>query len=387
MRVLQLVKTNVGGTWALAQARWLTEHGAEVITVVPSMTGGNAERYKAYGMRVIAADLSLPLRQPWELPARIRQARSLVASVSPDIIHCHFVTNVVLIRLALRRSLIPRLFQVPGPLHLEHRLFRWAEIALSTAADHWAGSCRRTCSIYREAGIAEGRVFLNYYGGAGGDSCDEYEADSGVLRHEFGLPEDATLVGMVSYFYKPKWHLLQTRGLKGHEDFIDAIALARSRDPKIKGVIVGDGWGNASGYVAKVKAYAERRCPDGVIFTGFRDDLKRVYREFAVVVHPSHSENLGGAAESLAAGVPTIATNIGGFPDIVIDGVTGLLVPARDPDALAAAIIRLTEDRSWAEGMADAGRKIVRELLDLDNTGVAVLETYRQMVGVRDVGA
>lgn len=387
MRVLQVVKTNEGGTWAYNQARWLTEHGVEVVTVLPSIDGGNADRYHECGMPVIARDLSLPLRRPWNLPTRIKEIRSLVASVSPDIIHCHFVTNIAMLRIALRGSRIPRLFQVPGPLHLEHWFFRWAEIALSTKADSWAGSCTRTCEIYQNAGVSEHRVFLNYYGGAGGASCDEYQTDFGVLRGELGLPQDAILVGMVSYFYAPKRYLLQMRGLKGHEDFIDAIALARSKNPKIVGVVVGDGWGNAASYVAKVKAYAEERCPGGVVFTGFRDDLKRIYREFAVAVHPSHSENLGGAAESLAAGVPTIATNIGGFPDIVIDEVTGLLVPSEDPDALAAAIMRLTEDRAWAVDMADAGRKIVCELLDLENTGAAVLDTYRRLVGLRDDSA
>lgn len=387
MRVLQVVKTTEGATWAFNQAQWLTDHGVEVVTVLPSSGAGNAQRYHESGMPVIEGDLSIPLRHPWHLPARIKGVRALVSSVSPDIIHTHFVTNVAMLRIALRRSRIPRLFQVPGPLHLEHWFFKRAEIALSTEADFWAGSCKRTCAIYREAGIADNRLFLNYYGGAGGVSCDKYQPDSGSLRNELGLPEDAVLVGMVSYFYMPKRFLFQMRGLKGHEDFIDAIVLARAKDPRIVGVIVGDAWGNAASYVAKVKAYAERQCPGGVVFTGFRNDLKRIYREFAVAVHPSHSENLGGAAESLAAGVPTIATSVGGFPDIVIDGVTGLLVPPKDPNTLAAAIMRLTADRTWAEGMADAGRKLVRELLDIENTGAALFDTYQRMLGQHDADA
>jgi glycosyltransferase involved in cell wall biosynthesis len=378
------VKTNAGATWAYAQAKWLVDNGVDVITALPSLTGGMAEAYKTGGLSIVQGDLTLPVARPWRLPQKIREVRALVSSVGPDLVHCHFVTNIVLLRLALRRSAIPRLFQVPGPLHLEHWPFRRAEIALSTPRDYWAGACERTCAIYRDAGIPSGRVFLNYYGGYGGRSCDEYQSSLGLLRRDLALSDDSVLVGMVSYFYKPKGYLLQTRGLKGHEDFIDAVALARVAHPEIVGVIVGDAWGDARSYVDRVKAYAERQCPGGVVFAGFRTDLKRVYRELAVAVHPSHSENLGGAAESLAAGVPSIATDVGGFPDIVVNQETGLLVAPARPIELARAITRMVEDRAAAEEMAGRGKRLVCALLDIEATGAAMLGTYEHILGATD---
>lgn len=382
MRVLQFTKTNQGAAWAYEQARWLSGRGVEVITVLPAVEGDMADRYVQAEMPILQGDFSLPIRHSWRFRQRARALREMVAQVSPDVVHCHFVTNVVMLRLALRNSKTPRVFQVPGPLHLEHWLFRTAEIALATPSDFWAGACRDTCKRYVNAGVPADRVFLNYYGGYGGRSCDEYRADTGVLRREFGLADDSVLIGMVSYFYRPKRLLLQRRGLKGHEDFIDAIALARRSHPEVVGLVIGGPWGGAQRYVDRVKKYARKHCPGGLVFTGHRADLKAVYRELAVAVHPSHSENLGGAAESLAAGVPTVATRVGGFPDIVIDGETGLLVRPKHPEELAGAIVDLIQNRTKASALANRGRELVCELLDIDRTGAAVLDTYRSILGV-----
>ena len=77
---------------------------------------------------------------------------------------------------------------------------------------------------------------------------------------------------MISYFYKPKRYLLQKRGIKGHEDFIDAIAQVRKASEVI-GVVIGDAWGDARSML-NVKRYAHDKCRDGVVFTGFRTILR-----------------------------------------------------------------------------------------------------------------
>lgn len=388
MRVLQVVKTDVGASWALSQARWLAGQGVEMVTVLPSLDGVIAQLYQRYGLTTIRGDFSLPVQRPWAIGARISEVRSVVEAVEPDLIHCHFVTNAMMIRLALRDSRIPRLFQVPGPLHLEYGLFRLAEIGLATDVDHWAGACRRTCDLYLQSGISCSRVHLAYYGGAGGVSCDEYAPPNERLHREFDLPHGTALVGMVSYFYSPKRFLFQRRGIKGHEDFIEAIALVRRERPDVIGVVVGDAWSGAKWYVDRVKRYARRRCGDGVVFTGLRTDLKNIYREFDVAVHPSHSENQGGAGESLAAKVPTISTTVGGFPDIVINGETGYTVRPRRPKELAAAILHLIDDPVVAEATASKGQGLARQMFDIETTGAAIQRIYdRVMREQRGYGA
>ncbi len=136
---------------------------------------------------------------------------------------------------------------------------------------------------------------------------------------------------MVAHIYGPKRYLLQRRGLKGHEDLFGAIARLQGRWPDLYALVVGGAWAGAEDYERNLRQEARRSCGDRYPFLGPRRDVADLYPEFDVAVHPSLSENVGGAVESLVAGIPTIATRVGGFPDLVRDGETGWLVPPRDP--------------------------------------------------------
>lgn len=378
MRILQVVKTNRGAAWALNQAKHLKEQGVEVITVLPSADGGNAEKYKENGMAVVEGDWSLPVTKPWKFFAVCRQIKKTINEIKPDIIHLHFVTNVLMCRLALRRDKTPRLFQVPGPLHLESPLTSLAERVTATKADYWAGACKKTCSIYKDKGIDESRVHLAYYGVPQKDISQN--ASKGILHSEYAIPEDATIVAMVSYFYKPKKLLGQTRGLKGHEDFIDAMKMVMQKHTNAVPVVVGNAWDGAEEYENQVKEYAKNVLGDKIIFTGFRSDIYDIYPEINLVVHPSHSENLGGAAESLMLAVPTISSDVGGFPDIVIPGETGCLVKAKNPEDLAEKIDWALSHPAEMKSMAEKGQEIVNNLLALDNTATAIHEIYKKIL-------
>ena len=380
MKVLQVVKTNRGATWAYNQAKWLTDNGVEIITVLPDDEQGYAAKYKAAGMSVVKGDWSLPLARPWLFFRRAREIRAVVEQYKPDLIHLHFVTNVLMGRLALRHSKTPRLFQVPGPLHLESPFFNFAERAVATAADHWAGACHKTCRIYEEKGIAAQRVSLAYYGSPIAEQSAGNEETHSALHAEYGFGEEEKLVAMVSYFYKPKRYIGQTRGLKGHEDFIDAMELVLHKHPTARAVIIGNAWDGAEAYEQQVIAYAKQKLGDRITFTGYRSDVKDIYPELDIAVHPSHSENLGGAAESLAHGIPTIATDIGGFPDIVHHGETGLLVPAKDPAGLAEAICWMLEHPEEASAMGERGRQLVCELLDIAATAGQIKAIYQKIL-------
>ena len=197
MKVLQIVKTCRGATWAFNQAKWLSQQGVEMITVLPDGSEGYAEKYKENGMQVVVGDWSLPVSRPWKFFSRAKEIRRTVNEIKPDLIHMHFVTNVLMTRLALRRDKTPRLFQVPGPLHLESFFFNFAERAVATKSDHWAGACKKTCDIYKEKGIDESRVSLAYYGSPIAQTAAA-ERKAPVLRAQYGIGEDEKIVAMVS---------------------------------------------------------------------------------------------------------------------------------------------------------------------------------------------
>src|SRR5262249_38225509 len=151
------------------------------------------------------------------------------------------------------------------------------------------------------------RVFLSYYG----TDVDPLRLGArGAFRREIRLEPDAPVVGLVAWMYAPKRFLGQTRGLKGHEDFIDAIRIVAGRLPAVRAGIVGGPWNGATAYERRLRTRARTVCGDRIVFTGQRTDIPAVYAGLDVAVHPSLSENCGGAVESLAAGVPTIATAV-----------------------------------------------------------------------------
>ena len=376
MTVLQLLKTSVGATWALRQMRELVRLGVDVHAALPP--GPLVPQYEAAGVKVHPMNPDLPLLRPREFLRRRRALRALVDQVKPDLIHSHFVGTTLMMRLALGpRHPTPRLFQVPGPLHLEHAPFRWLDLCSAGPRDHWMGSCLWTCHRYLNSGVPRQRLSLSYYGL---DVENFVPGGPGKLRAELGLPEGARIVGMVAYMYAPKRFLGQTRGLKGHEDLIDAVAICLRDDPSIYCVMAGGAWNEAYAYERRVRAYARRRCGDRVIFLGTRGDIADLYADFDVVCHPSHSENVGGAAESLLLAVPTIASDVGGLPDLVKPGQTGWLVPPRDPHRLAAAIREALASREHARELALRGQELTRHVFDVRRCAADVLSAYGQIL-------
>jgi len=164
-----------------------------------------------------------------------------------------------------------------------------------------------------------------------------------ALRASLGLPADAPLVVAIS----------RLNPMKGLDDFLQAAALLADRFTEARFVIVGDG-GSRRELEAQARGLG---LADRIVFTGTRLDVAPIVSQAAVSVVPSLSEGLSTVVlESMACGVPVVATRVGGTPEILQDEVTGLLVPPCNAPALAAAIGRLLGDPALARRMGDAGR-------------------------------
>jgi glycosyltransferase involved in cell wall biosynthesis len=376
MKVLHLVKTSVGGTWALLQAAELVRRGLDVHVALPP--GPLVRKYEEAGVKTHMVSFDLPLKRPWLVTAVFSRFRDLLGKVQPDLIHSHFVGTTLTMRLALGRSHpTRRVFQVPGPLHLEYGAIARAELWTAGLHDYWIGSCLWTCKRYCSLGVPKSRVFLSYYGT---DLEEMTPRKPGKLRGELRLGSEAKIVGMVAYMYPPKRFLGQRRGLKGHEDLIDALELCMERDSKIVGVFVGGAWNGARRYEEEIMARAKKKCGDRVFFIGTRKDVPELYADFNVAVHPSHSENVGGARESMLLGVPTVATSVGGFPDLVRDGDTGWTTPPHSPRSLADKIMQSLQESIISAEMAGRGRALARGLFDVRRTAEEVHSIYLRVL-------
>lgn len=379
MRVLHLVKTAQGAAWARRQMAVLTELGVEVIVALPGGTRApGAVPYRRAGVTVVDADLDWTLEAPWNLPRAIATCRALVADVRPDLVHSHFVSTTLTARLALgRRHPIPRLFQVAGPLHLEHLPTRRLDLATAGPRDAWIATCDATRAIYARSGVPAPRLFRANYG----TDLSPFGAAAkvGAFRQSIGVGATTPLVGIVAWMYRPRRWLGQRTGIKGHEDFLAACRKLVRMRPGTIAVVVGAARPGAEAYEAQLRALAQG-C-DAIRFVGAREDVAAVYRDLDVAVHPSLSENHGGAVESLASCCPTVATRVGGLPEIVRHGQTGWLVPPQAPEQLASAIYQALADPVEAQRRARAGQTLVREQFDVAHTAAEVAAVYAQVLG------
>ena len=238
MRVLQVVKTSDGAGWAANQSALLVQSGIEVHVALPRSEGRTLPAWRSAGVQIHTLDASLPMARVISLRERLQAIRRLVDEVQPDLIHSHFVTTTLALRLALgKKHRIPRVYQVAGPLHLEHWHSRLADLTTAGESDYWIGSSRCILEHYRRASVPDSRLFLSYYGWP----VDELATTStGYLHKRFGLNPETRLIGNVNYMYPPKRWLGQNVGLKCHEDVIDALCLITKNIPNSKGVLIGE---------------------------------------------------------------------------------------------------------------------------------------------------
>ncbi len=169
-----------------------------------------------------------------------------------------------------------------------------------------------------------------------------------TLREEYELEADCQLVGVVARL-EPE---------KGHATLLEAWPSVVERVPSACLLVVGEG----SRRDALEARAAELGVLGRVVFTGLREDIPEVTAAVDVAVLPSYREAQGlSVLEAMALSRPVVATNVGGIPEMIEDGVTGLLVEPHDPVALADAIVRFLTDHPFADTVARAGRDLVHE--------------------------
>ncbi|HUT32703.1 MAG TPA: glycosyltransferase family 4 protein [Planctomycetota bacterium] len=202
---------------------------------------------------------------------------------------------------------------------------------------------------------------------------------SDALHRELGVAPGECLVGTVGRI--TPW--------KGQDDFLRAAALVAPTRPDARFLVVGD-CVSSPAEAAADRAFRDRLhtlaanlgLGDRVVFTGFRDDVPAVMNALDLFVLPSHGEPFGIVLlEAMAASRPIVATAAGGVPDIVRDAQEALLVPPRDPAALAAAIERLLGDRSLAAALGHAAQARVNADFPLWRPAALVREIYHRLAG------
>jgi glycosyltransferase involved in cell wall biosynthesis len=186
------------------------------------------------------------------------------------------------------------------------------------------------------------------------------------IRRDLDVPPDHFLIGFVG-------RLVEEKGVHA------VLEVARRvTDLPIRFILVGPD------DVDKRDAVTLGDFPANVMAVGMRDDVERWYAAFDLLVLPSHREGFPRAImEAAAMGVPAIATDIRGCRQSVVDGITGILVPVGDTDALESEIRDLTSDRKRISMMADAARVFAGNTFDVNNQIRITLGVYSSLLNNR----
>ena len=186
------------------------------------------------------------------------------------------------------------------------------------------------------------------------DRCLNSKTDIKVKRRELGLPEDLPIVGSIGRLVP----------IKGYIYFIEAINLVLKEMQDVHFLLAGKG---SEENLLKCRV-REMKIEDKVTFLGWRDDLIDIFNILDVFILSSINEGMGKVViEAMACGKPVVATMVGGVPEIVIDGETGILASPRDPKGLKDAMITILRDKKLREKMSQAGRGRIDSYFSIEN--------------------
>jgi glycosyltransferase involved in cell wall biosynthesis len=412
LRVAQICAATNGGLWMVQIAVGLQRAGFDVIAIIGGDDGGTAAALRKAGIPYVVFPqrlwrynrlASLIGRIPVVGRARhIIDALSLLGTslrmawllrrLKVDVVHTHIFSSILIGRVAGAIARVPmRVAMIPGPLQLESPLLRRLDLLTYRLEHRILAGCQYTNDLYAQFDVpAKYRRTVSY--GVDPTGFDPARADPARVRRELGLSDETVVVGQVSWFYGALTAPIAPpgmagRGIKGHEDLMAAARLVLDERPDTRFLIVGDGFGEEGvRHFEDIRRLArDLELGDAVIFTGRRRDLVDSLASLDVSVQCSLSENYGGTIESLLMERAMVATATGGMPEVVIDGETGLLVPVMQPEALAAAILRLIADPALGRRLGVAGRARMLERHTIQHTISGVIDAYRQLAAERGV--
>ncbi len=191
-----------------------------------------------------------------------------------------------------------------------------------------------------------------------------------VLKKELGLQPDQILIGTVARITYDK----------DLPTFFKVAKFVSEKHPNVKFAIIGDGYGDE---LAQAKILAnDLGLEDLIHFTGHRTDLREIYASLDIFLMTSITEGLPNTAlEAMAMGVPVVSTSVGGIPELVVHGETGLLCPVGNSSALSSAIMHLLENSGRKKQLSQSARQHILRYFNFSNRVKRLEEFYAYFSG------
>lgn len=309
---------------------------------------------------------------PWNDWTALRGLERLFRSRRYDIVHTHTSKAGILGRLAAKRARVPIVVHTPhGNVFNGYfspwktRLFVEAERRAARWTDRIVALTRTGVEDHLRLAIGRPEQFVTIFSGVDFGPYPGAIRRRERTREELGVSPDHLLIGGVG----------RLEPVKGFAYFIAAAERAGIAVPHARFVLVGSG-----SKEAELRDQA-RRLGDRFRFLGYRQDISELMAALDVLVVPSLNEGMGRViVEAGAAKTPVVATRVGGIPDIVIDGNTGVLVSPGDTTSMAEALIALLRDRERLRTMGDAARAYVLPRFGLDRMVMRIEALYEELI-------
>jgi glycosyltransferase involved in cell wall biosynthesis len=309
---------------------------------------------------VLAYDTPWLLDAARELAGRLRAARA-------DVLLCHGYKANLVGRMAARRTGTPVLAVSRGWTgeNLKVRLYETIDRLHLRYMDHVICVSEAQARKVRAVGFPPKRTTI---------------IRNSARANSFRDPDPAGRKLLESFFATPGQRLVVAAGRlspdKGFQVLIEAVRRVAPADPAARFLVFGRGaWHDELQWRIKAAGLGEV-----FVLGGFRDDLDRLLPSADLFVLPSFTEGLPNVVlEASAAGVPVVATAVGGTPEVLADGITGYLVPAGDADVLAKRVGELLGNEPLRQRMGQAGRQRVCTLFTFEAQAVAYRRLFAEL--------
>jgi glycosyltransferase involved in cell wall biosynthesis len=318
-------------------------------------------------------------------PMVIPRLLALIRHIRPDIVHTHDVKAEFAAVVASRLSATPLIGSFYGRLAMHSLLLKGADLMrfpVFRRFDRVLANSEAQSAELREFRVPAERIevvpsFVDTQA-----LRPASDAEAAGARARLGVPPAAPVLATVGKLVINK----------GHRDMLQALATVRATHPDVIYLVPGEGenpWRGEGGLRGELESLARTLgVADNVRFLGYYPDIPTVLHASDILVSPSLREGMQVALlEGMACGLPIVATAIGGTPDAVADGESGLLVSPSSPPALAAAVLELLGDRRRLRDMGEAGRRRAETRFDTRVVAEKVLRICDAALSARANGA
>ena len=375
-RVLYLVDSfNIGGTetQAVELARRMDPAKYDVTLACLRKEGPLLERLHGSAVNVVefhpkgGIDSPRGLYQLARMVAYLRRGKI-------DVVHAHDLWSNMIGLVAAKLAGVPVIVTSQrdlshGDWYLGSRK-KWLRRAQNASSVVLTNACMIRQGLVSQEGLAADKVRVIY----NGVDLDRFVSSPSLRAKLFPGMERAKLIVLVGNMHTD---------VKGHPTLIAAAPEVVSRFPQARFVLVGDG--------EKRKAFEAAAQGAGVggnfMFMGRRNDVADILAACDIAVLPSAAEGMPNAVlEYMAAGLPVVASAVGGNLEVIADGATGLLVPARNPGALGETLSRLLADDVLALRLARNGRELVEQRFSFERLTREVGALYEELLQAKGRG-